>query len=439
MVVDLGVSEEAPLFPQLDEVLQPRPARFGVLGLQFRAAQEFPLGVAVAARAPGTAQFHELLRLDLELLFLLLGKEHRLLRLRLFQRGELSRFRLLAGGKFPRLRFFARDALALPLFFFRSLQAHLLLGGALARLLQLRRLARAFLLPGGLESGALLLSCGFRAGRVLRPAGFFLFPFARDPGTGGFIRLEPADPLSFPFPRRPGTRRFAGLARLLALLLGAQARGGLRPLRLELRHQQAFLPGERELGRGAGPGQNARFRLNFLFRHDFAVSHEIAREPEIIALFEALAGVCLRSRSKRRISASSSGVRPGFTLRASNRCCRCLSCRHSRAPRKSTSMCSASSFVSRSAAWLDSRRLRNSVPWKWSTTIFPSVSGFSRQNSATATRARASGELWSSSSGESSFASAGLEIRHWSKIRTNLSSGACAPRSNPRAGAGLAP
>src|SRR6266496_3006358 len=348
MVVDLGVSEEAPLFPQLDEVLQPRPARFGVLGLQFRAAQEFPLGVAVAARAPGTAQFHELLRLDLELLFLLLGKEHRLLRLRLFQRGELSRFRLLAGGKFPRLRFFARDALALPLFFFRSLQAHLLLGGALARLLQLRRLARAFLLPGGLESGALLLSCGFRAGRVLRPAGFFLFPFARDPGTGGFIRLEPADPLSFPFPRRPGTRRFAGLARLLALLLGAQARGGLRPLRLELRHQQAFLPGERELGRGAGPGQNARFRLNFLFRHDFAVSHEIPREPEIIALLEALAR--LRSRSKRSISASSSGVRPGFNLRASNRCCRCLSCKHSSAPRKSTSMSSAPSFLSSRAA-----------------------------------------------------------------------------------------
>src|SRR5206468_818971 len=78
-----------------------------------------------------------------------------------------------------------------------------------ARLLQLRRLARAFLLLGGLEPRALLLFCGFGASRVFRLAGLLLF--ARDPGTGGFIRLEPANLLSFLFLRRPGTCCFAGL------------------------------------------------------------------------------------------------------------------------------------------------------------------------------------------------------------------------------------
>src|SRR5207247_10100495 len=58
---------------------------------------------------------------------------------------------------------------------------------------------------------------------------------------------------------------------------------------------------------------------------------------------------------------------------------------------------------------------------------------------STTTRPCASGELWSTSSKESSFASAGLEINHCSSLRTRLSAGVCAARSIARAGAGLAP
>src|SRR5437870_8075839 len=95
MVVDLGVSEEAALFSELDEVLQAGAASFGVLGPGLRAQQQRAFGVAVAARPAGLAQFKELLRLKLELglelLFLLLDKERRFLRLRLLQRSELLR------------------------------------------------------------------------------------------------------------------------------------------------------------------------------------------------------------------------------------------------------------------------------------------------------------------------------------------------------------
>src|SRR5436309_3504564 len=119
MVVDLGVSEEAALFSELDEVLQASAASFGVLGPGLRAQQQRAFGVAVAARPAGLAQLEELLRLKLELglqlLFLLLGKERRFLRLCLF----------------------ARDALTLPLFFSGSLEAQLFLCSPFALSLQL--------------------------------------------------------------------------------------------------------------------------------------------------------------------------------------------------------------------------------------------------------------------------------------------------------------
>src|SRR6266704_359538 len=130
MVVDLGVGEEAALFSELDEVLQASAASFGVLGPGLRAQQQRALGVAVAARPAGLAQFEELLRLKLELglklLFLLLGKERGFLRFRLLQRSELLR-----------LGFFARDALTLPLFFSGSLKAQLFFCSPLAPPLQL--------------------------------------------------------------------------------------------------------------------------------------------------------------------------------------------------------------------------------------------------------------------------------------------------------------
>src|SRR2546427_9079843 len=141
MVVDLGVSEEAALFSELDEVLQASAASFGVLGPGFRAQQQRAFGVAVAARPAGLAQFEELLRLKLQLgpdlLFLLLGKVHRFLRLRLLQRSELLGFRFRARGELLRLGFFARDALTLPLFFSGSLKAQPFLCGPLAPPLQL--------------------------------------------------------------------------------------------------------------------------------------------------------------------------------------------------------------------------------------------------------------------------------------------------------------
>src|SRR5712691_11185771 len=136
MVVDLGVSEEAALFPELDEVLQAGAASFGVLGPGLRAQQQRAFGVAVAARPAGLAQFEELLRLKLELglelLFLLLGKERGFLRLRFLERSEFLGFRLLARGELLCLGFFARDALALPLFFSCSLKAQLFFCSPLA-------------------------------------------------------------------------------------------------------------------------------------------------------------------------------------------------------------------------------------------------------------------------------------------------------------------
>src|SRR5712691_10280416 len=141
MVVDLGVSEEAALFSELDEVFQASAARFGVLGPGLRAQQQRAFGVGVAARPPGLAQFHELLRLKLELgldlLFLLLDKKRGFFRLRLLQRSELLGFRLLARGELLRLGFFARDALPLPLFFSGSLKAQSFLCSPLAPPLQL--------------------------------------------------------------------------------------------------------------------------------------------------------------------------------------------------------------------------------------------------------------------------------------------------------------
>src|SRR2546422_870667 len=141
MVVDLGVSEEAALFSELDEVLQASAASFGVLGPGLRAQQQRAFGVAVAARPAGLAQFEELLRLKLELglelLFLLLDKERRFLRFCLLQRSELLGFRLLARSELLRLGFFARDALTLPLFFSGSLKAQLFLCSPFALSLQL--------------------------------------------------------------------------------------------------------------------------------------------------------------------------------------------------------------------------------------------------------------------------------------------------------------
>src|SRR5947199_10713384 len=99
MVVDLGVSEEAALFSELDEVLQASAASFGVLGPGLRAQQQCAFGVAVAARPAGAAQFQELLRLKLELglelLFLLLGEERRFLRPSHLLRIELRGFDIL--------------------------------------------------------------------------------------------------------------------------------------------------------------------------------------------------------------------------------------------------------------------------------------------------------------------------------------------------------
>src|SRR5712691_11074380 len=113
-----------------------RVASFGVLGPGLRAQQQRAFGVAVAARPAGLAQFHELLRLKLELglelLFLLLGKQRRFLRLGLLQRSELLGFRLLARGELLRLGLFARDALTLPLFFSGSLETQPFLRDPLA-------------------------------------------------------------------------------------------------------------------------------------------------------------------------------------------------------------------------------------------------------------------------------------------------------------------
>src|SRR3989442_14243680 len=67
MVVDLGVSEEAALFSELDEVLQAGGASFGVLGPGLRARQQRAFGVAVAARAAGPGEFRGLLRPELGL------------------------------------------------------------------------------------------------------------------------------------------------------------------------------------------------------------------------------------------------------------------------------------------------------------------------------------------------------------------------------------
>src|SRR5947209_5875091 len=141
MVVDLGVSEEAALFSELDEVLQASAASFGVLGPGLRAQQQRAFGVAVAARPAGLAQLEELLRLKLDLglqiLFLLLGKVLRFIRLCLIQRCELLGFSLLARSERLRLGFFARDALTLPLFFSGSLEAQLFLCSPFALSLQL--------------------------------------------------------------------------------------------------------------------------------------------------------------------------------------------------------------------------------------------------------------------------------------------------------------
>src|SRR6266581_2208669 len=123
MVVDLGVSEEAALFSELDEVLQAGAASFSVLGPGLRAQQQRAFGVAVAARPAGLAQFEELLRLklelSLELLFLLLGKERRFLRFCLLQRGELLGFRLFARRVLSPWFFRARCARAPAAFLWR--------------------------------------------------------------------------------------------------------------------------------------------------------------------------------------------------------------------------------------------------------------------------------------------------------------------------------
>src|SRR6266478_5724403 len=89
MVVDLGVSEEAALFSELDEVLQASAASFGVLGPGLRAQQQRAFGVAVAARPAGLAQFEELLRLKLEL-----GLEGLILFLRRLRSGRFLHFLL---------------------------------------------------------------------------------------------------------------------------------------------------------------------------------------------------------------------------------------------------------------------------------------------------------------------------------------------------------
>src|SRR5881397_2773845 len=188
MVVDLGVCEEAALFSELDEVLQASAASFGVLGPGLLAQQQRAFGVAVAARPAGLAQFEELLRLklelSLELLFLLLGKERRFLRLRLFQRSEPLGFRLLARSELLRLGVFARDALTLPLFFSGSLKAQLFLGSPLALSLQLEGPARPLPLLGGL-----------RPRRIHGLAGLLLF--LRRLRSGRFLHFLPAKPLFF--------------------------------------------------------------------------------------------------------------------------------------------------------------------------------------------------------------------------------------------------
>src|SRR2546430_12736417 len=216
------LSEEAALFSELDEVLQPGAAGFGVLGAGLRAQQQRAFGVAVAARPAGFAQLQELLRLKLELglelFFLLLGEERRFLRPCLLQRSELSGSRLLAGGELLRLGFFARDALTLPLLFLGGLEARLFLCRALARPLPIQGLARAFLL---LHS--------FHPRRIQGSAGLVLLPSRLRPGR--FLRFLLAK--LFYFPGSLGARQILRLARTQTLFLRPQPLGGLGFLRLE--------------------------------------------------------------------------------------------------------------------------------------------------------------------------------------------------------------
>src|SRR5881296_487911 len=242
MVVDLGVSEEAALFSELDEVLQAGAASFGVLGPGLRAQQQRAFGVAVAARPAGLAQFEELLRLklelSLELLFLLLGKERRFLRLRLLQRGELLRLGL-----------FARDALTLPLFFSSGLKAQPFLGSPLAPPLQLEGPARPLPLLCSLEPGTLLLLGGLRPRRIHGLAGLLLF--LRRLRSGRFLHFLPAKPLFFL--GSLGTRELQRLACPQALFLRPQPLGGLGFLRPEPCH-----------------GFCARFYVKLLIRHSLS-------------------------------------------------------------------------------------------------------------------------------------------------------------------------
>src|SRR5712691_2804340 len=233
MVVDLGVSEEAALFSELDKVLQASAASFGVLGPGLRAQQQRAFGVAVAARPAGPAQFEELLRLKLELglelLFLLLGKECRFLRFRLLQRGELLRFRLFARGELLRLGFLACEALALPLLFPGSLEAQSFLCDPLAPPLQLDGLARALPLLRGLKPRTLLVLRGFHPGRIHGVAGPVLVP--RRLRSRRFLRFLPAKP--FFFLGSLGARELLRFACSQALFLPPQPLRSLGFLRLE--------------------------------------------------------------------------------------------------------------------------------------------------------------------------------------------------------------
>src|SRR6266446_1287723 len=178
MVVDLGVSEEAALFSELDEVLQAGAASFSVLGPGLRAQQQRAFGVAVAARPAGLAQFEELLRLGL----------------------------------------FARDALTLPLFFSSGLKAQPFLGSPLAPPLQLEGPARPLPLLCSLEPGTLLLLGGLRPRRIHGLAGLLLF--LRRLRSGRFLHFLPAKPLFFL--GSLGTRELQRLACPQALFLRPQ-------------------------------------------------------------------------------------------------------------------------------------------------------------------------------------------------------------------------